>query len=149
MDRIYNNEFLASCVVLKILAEGLSDITKLSVCLVLAMDDALRQNISGRNSFESYAKQVCSKKELNFNNKYKDYLVLFVNTVVMLSQANAVYIEKNDVFLTNHGMDMLSNSIEKIPSYRLASIGEATPQLVCMLLDANVESIFNNLNVEL
>lgn len=149
MDRIYNNEFLASCVILKILDRGLSDITKLSVCLVLVMDDDLRQNISGRISFESYAKQVWRKKEFNFNNKYKDYLVLFVNTIVMLSQANAVYIEESDVVMTDHGMDMLSDSIEKIPSKRLISIGEAMPQLVDMLMEVNVGSIFNDLKVDL
>ena len=39
MDRIYNNEFLAACIVIAILKTGITDITLLTVCLTLVMEE--------------------------------------------------------------------------------------------------------------
>lgn len=149
MDRIYNNEFFASCVVLKILDEGLCDVARLSVCLVLAMDDDLRKARKRECSFERYVEQVCGNCNSYFNNKYKDYLILFVNTIVMLSQADAVSIVGGDIMIDNRGSEMLTGVIAQIPSLRLHQVLQEIPHLVNMLKCVSVGSLFNRLNVEL
>lgn len=149
MDRIYNNEFLAACIVIAILKTGITDITLLTVCLTLVMDDKLRNKIIVGETFQSYAKRIVASTDSKINNKYKDYLILFTNTIVILSQNDAVEINGKDIILTDIGESIYSHNIINIPSNRLKDILKAIPHLCNSIVKCDINEVFYKLNIEL
>ena len=149
MDRIYNNEFLAACVIVALLKNDITDITMLTICVMLSMDDALRGKLVDKESFFNYAKRINEDSDSKVNNKYKDYLVLFVNTIVMLRQNDVVDIVESDIILTGNGDCMYSDKMKDIPSVRLQGILGIVPNLCRCIKDYDMREIFNMLNVDL
>lgn len=149
MDRIYNNEFLAACIVIAILKTGITDITLLTVCLTLVMDDKLRNKFVVGETFQSYAKRIVASTDSKINNKYKDYLILFTNTIVILSQNDAVEINGKDIILTDIGESIYSHNIIDIPSNRLKDILKAIPHLCNSIAKCDINEVFYKLNIGL
>lgn len=149
MDRIYNNEILAACIVIAILRTGITDITLLTVCLTLVMDDKLRNKHVVGETFQSYAKRIVASADSKINNKYKDYLILFTNTIVILSQNDAVEINGKDIILTDIGESIYSHNIIDIPSNRLKDILKAIPHLCNSIVKCDINEVFYKLNIEL
>ena len=108
-----------------------------------------QKEIIVKNIAKSYAKRIVASTDSKINNKYKDYLILFTNTIVILSQNDAVEINGKDIILTDIGESIYSHNIINIPSYRLKDILKAIPLLCNSIVKCDINEVFYKLNIGL
>lgn len=121
MDRLYNNEAIVGSVILLLLHRGDMNMARLSIVVPMLINDKIRNrlvkykdNTIAENIKYCYA-------DLTLNRIYQEMLVIEINSLVMLSQADLLLVTKDKISITNGGKDIIKE-IRKTKSKRLKSI---------------------------
>ena len=148
MDRIYNNEALVGCVILMLLKDCGMDIARLSVVVPLLVNDKIRSRLS-RHREESLSNNIRSCYAiLTLNRIYQEMLVIEINSLVMLSQADLVLIEKEIITLTDKGTDLVKN-MRQVTSLRLKEIMKAQSVIMRHVNKLTTEQLYKAMEIQL
>lgn len=148
MDRIYNNEALVGCVILMLLKDCGMDIARLSVVVPLLVNDKIRSRLS-RHREESLSNNIRSCYAiLTLNRIYQEMLVIEINSLVMLSQADLVLIEKEIITLTDKGIDLVKN-MRQVTSLRLKEIMKAQSVIMSHVNKLTTEQLYKAMEIQL
>lgn len=148
MDRIYNNEALVGCVILMLLKDCGMDIARLSVVVPLLVNDKIRSRLS-RHREESLSNNIRSCYAiLTLNRIYQEMLVIEINSLVMLSQADLVLIEKEIITLTDKGIDLVKN-MRQVTSLRLKEIMKAQSVIMSHANKLTTEQLYKAMEIQL
>lgn len=148
MDRIYNNEALVGCVILMLLKDCGMDIARLSVVVPLLVNDKIRSRLS-RHREESLSDNIRSCYAiLTLNRIYQEMLVIEINSLVMLSQADLVLIEKEIITLTDKGIDLVKN-MRQVTSLRLKEIMKAQSVIMSHVNKLTTEQLYKAMEIQL
>ena len=148
MDRLYNNEALIGYVILLLLKVSDMDITRLTIVVPLLVNDKIRNRLS-KNKENSLLENVqhCYAS-LTLNRIYREMLIIEINSLVMLSQADLVLIKKNKISLTEKGSEVLKN-IRQVNSNRLKRILIAQNLILGRVNEMSTEQLYKALNIQL
>lgn len=148
MDRIYNNEALVGCVILMLLKDCGMDIARLSVVVPLLVNDKIRSRLS-RHREESLSNNIRSCYAiLTLNRIYQEMLVIEINSLVMLSQADLVLIEKEIITLTDKGTDLVKN-MRQVTSLRLKEIMKAQSVIMSHVNKLTTKQLYKAMEIQL
>lgn len=148
MDRIYNNEALVGCVILMLLKDCGMDIARLSVVVPLLVNDKIRRRLS-RYREESLSDNIRSCYAiLTLNRIYQEMLVIEINSLVMLSQADLVLIEKEIITLTDKGTDLVKN-MRQVTSLRLKEIMKAQSVIMSHVNKLTTKQLYKAMEIQL
>lgn len=148
MDRIYNNEALVGCVILMLLKDCGMDIARLSVVVPLLVNDKIRSRLS-RHGEVSLSNNIRSCYAiLTLNRIYQEMLVIEINSLVMLSQADLVLIEKEIITLTDKGTDLVKN-MRQVTSLRLKEIMKAQYVIMSHVNKLTTEQLYKAMEIQL
>lgn len=148
MDRIYNNEALVGCVILMLLKDCGMDIARLSVVVPLLVNDKIRSRLS-RHREEALSNNIRSCYAiLTLNRIYQEMLVIEINSLVMLSQADLVLIEKEIITLTDKGTDLVKN-MRQVTSLRLKEIMKAQSVIMSHVNKLTTEQLYKAMEIQL
>lgn len=148
MDRIYNNEALVGCVILMLLKDCGMDIARLSVVVPLLVNDKIRSRLS-RHGEVSLSNNIRSCYAiLTLNRIYQELLVIEINSLVMLSQADLVLIEKEIITLTDKGTDLVKN-MRQVTSLRLKEIMKAQYVIMSHVNKLTTEQLYKAMEIQL
>lgn len=148
MDRIYNNEALVGCVILMLLKDCGMDIARLSVVVPLLVNDKIRNRLS-RHREEALSNNIRSCYAiLTLNRIYQEMLVIEINSLVMLSQADLVLIEKEIITLTDKGTDLVKN-MRQVTSLRLKEIMKAQSVIMSHVNKLTTKQLYKAMEIQL
>ena len=148
MDRIYNNEALVGCVILMLLKDCGMDIARLSVVVPLLVNDKIRSRLS-RHREEALSNNIRSCYAiLTLNRIYQEMLVIEINSLVMLSQADLVLIEKEIITLTDKGIDLVKN-MRQVTSLGLKEIMKAQSVIMSHVNKLTTEQLYKAMEIQL
>lgn len=109
MDRLYNNEAIVGCVILLLLNSCDMEMARLSIVVPMIINDKLRNRLSRHkdNTIAENAKQCYA--DLTLNRIFQELLIIEINSLVMLSQADLLLVTKDRISLTDNGKEVISN----------------------------------------
>lgn len=148
MDRIYNNEAIVGSVILLLLNDNDMDMARLSIVVPMLINDKIRNRLSKQkhNSIIDDVKHCYA--DLTLNRIYQEMLIVEINSLVMLSQADLVLVTRSTISLTNKGKDVIKD-IRKTDSKRLKGILIAYSLILNRVTPINTEQFYKSLNIQL
>lgn len=148
MDRLYNNEAIVGSVILLLLHRGDMNMARLSIVVPMLINDKIRNrlvkykdNTIAENIKYCYA-------DLTLNRIYQEMLVIEINSLVMLSQADLLLVTKDKISITNGGKDVIKE-IRKTKSKRLKSILIVYNLILNRVNQVSTEQLYKSLNIKL
>lgn len=148
MDRLYNNEALLGYVILLLLKVGDMDMARLAIVIPLLVNDKIRNRLS-RYKDDSLLDNVrYCYAGLTLNRIYQEMLIIEINSLVMLSQADLVLIKKDKISLTEKGGEVLKD-IRQVNSNRLNGILTAKNSILNRVNKMSTEQLYKALNIQL
>lgn len=148
MDRLYNNEAIVGSVILLLLHRGDMNMARLSIVVPMLINDKIRNrlvkykdNTIAENIKYCYA-------DLTLNRIYQEMLVIEINSLVMLSQADLLLVTKDKISITNGGKDIIKE-IRKTKSKRLKSILIVYNLILNRVNQVSTEQLYKSLNIKL
>lgn len=104
MDRLYNNEAIVGSVILLLLNSGDMEMARLSIVLPMILNDRLRNRLSKHKDDNTVAEDIkLCYADLTLNRIYQELLIIEINSLVMLSQADLLLVTKYRISLTDNG----------------------------------------------
>jgi len=144
---IYNNEALASCILLAYLKASSSiDIARVCLVLPFLMDDKtvryLRNHdleLGGLSQLISYQTGLFS----SFNKRYLSLLPITVNSLILLSKSSQIVISSEITSTSSLDVEII------FKSKRLSDIIEAIPKFIQLTHGFNTSHLYQMLKVKL
>lgn len=148
MDRLYNNEAIVGCVILLLLNSCDMEMARLSIVVPMIINDKLRNRLSGHkdNTIAENAKQCYA--DLTLNRIFQELLIIEINSLVMLSQADLLLVTKDRISLTDNGKEVIKE-IRKNNSKRLKRILKAYNLILNRVKQVSTEQLYKSLNIQL
>ncbi len=148
MDRLYNNEAIVGCVILLLLNSCDMEMARLSIVVPMIINDKLRNRLSRYtdNTIAENAKQCYA--DLTLNRIFQELLIIEVNSLVMLSQADLLLVTKDKISLTDNGKEIIKE-IRKNNSKRLKRILRAYNLILDRVNQVSTEQLYKSLNIKL
>lgn len=146
MDRLYNNEALIGYVILLLLKASDMDMTRLAIVVPLLVNDKIRNRLSKHKENSLLENVQHCYTSLTLNRIYRELLIIEINSLVMLSQADLVFIKKNKISLTEKGGKALKN-IRQVNSNRLKGILIAQNLIQNYVNGISTEQLYKSLNI--
>ena len=148
MDRLYNNEALIGYVVLLLLKVSDMDITRLAIVVPLLVNDKIRNRLSKYKENSLLENVQHCYASLTLNRIYREMLIIEINSLVMLSQADLIFIKKSKISLTEKGGEVIRN-IRQVNSNRLKGILIAQNLILNSVNKMSTEQLYKALNIQL
>lgn len=143
----YNNEAIASCVLLSALQQTNSiDIARSCLILPFLLDDRTVRNLNNTNvegtSLENFIKEQ-PRLFSSFNKRYLALLPISINSLLLLNKSNQIQIasnisSKSDLSFSNASL-----------GDRYNRIGEALPNLLNMIKEYSTPQLYQLLKIQL
>lgn len=148
MDRLYNNEAIVGCVILLLLNSCDMEMARLSIVVPMIINDKLRNRLSRYkdNTIAENAKQCYA--DLTLNRIFQELLIIEINSLVMLSQADLLLVTKDRISLTDNGKEVIKE-IKKNNSKRLKRILKAYNLILNRVKQVSTEQLYKSLNIQL
>ncbi len=148
MDRLYNNEAIVGCVILLLLNSCDMEMARLSIVVPMIINDKLRNRLSRHkdNTIAENAKQCYA--DLTLNRIFQELLIIEINSLVMLSQADLLLVTKDKISLTDNGKEIIKE-IRKNNSKRLKRILRAYNLILDRVNQVSTEQLYKSLNIKL
>lgn len=148
MDRLYNNEAIVGSVILLLLHRGDMNMARLSIVVPMLINDKIRNRLAKYkdNTIADNIKYCYA--DLTLNRIYQEMLVIEINSLVMLSQADLLLVTKDKMSLTNGGKDVIKE-IRKTKSKRLKSILIVYNLILNRVNQVSTEQLYKSLNIKL
>lgn len=148
MDRIYNNEAFVGYVILLLLKVSDMDMARLAIVVPLLVNDKIRNRLSKHKENPFLENVQHCYASLTLNRIYREMLVIEINSLVMLSQADLIFIKKSKISLTEKGSEVLKN-IRQVNSNRLKGILIAQNSILYRVDEMSTEQLYKALNIQL
>ena len=148
MDRLYNNEAIVGSVILLLLNSGDMEMARLSIVVPMIINDKLRNRLSRYTDNTIVENVKHCYADLTLNRIYQELLIIEINSLVMLSQADLVLVTRDKISLTNKGKDVIKE-IRKTNSKRLKGIQIAYNLILNRITPINTEQLYKALNIQL
>lgn len=148
MDRLYNNEAIVGSVILLLLNDNDMDMARLSIIVPMLLNDKIRNRLSKHTGNPILDDIKHCYADLTLSRIYQELLIIEINSLVMLSQADLVLVTKNKISLTIKGKDVIKE-IRKTDSKRLRGILIAYNLILNRITPINTEQLYKSLNIQL
>ena len=148
MDRLYNNEAIVGSVILLLLNDYDMDMARLSIVVPMLINDKIRNRLSKHKDNPIMDDIKHCYVDLTLNRVYQEMLIIEINSLVMLSQADLVLVTRNRISLTTKGKDVIKE-IRKTDSKRLKGILIAYNLILNRIAPINTEQLYKVLNIQL
>lgn len=149
MDRLYNNEAIVGCVILLLLNSCDMEMARLSIVLPMIINDRLRNRLSKHKDDNTVAEDIkLCYADLTLNRIYQELLIIEINSLVMLSQADLLLVTKDRISLTDNGKEVMKE-IRKNNSKRLKRIVKAYNLILNRVNQVSTEQLYKSLNIRL
>ena len=149
MDRLYNNEAIGGSVILLLLNSGDMEMARLSIVLPMIINDRLRNRLSKHKDDNTVAEDIkLCYADLTLNRIYQELLIIEINSLVMLSQADLLLVTKDRISLTDNGKEVIKE-IRKNNSKRLKRIVKAYNLILNRVNQVSTEQLYKSLNIKL
>lgn len=149
MDRLYNNEAIVGCVILLLLNSCDMEMARLSIVLPMIINDRLRNRLSKHKDDNTVAEDIkLCYADLTLNRIYQELLIIEINSLVMLSQADLLLVTKYRISLTDNGKEVIKE-IRKNNSKRLKRIVKAYNLILNRVNQVSTEQLYKSLNIKL
>lgn len=148
MDRIYNNEALIGYVILLLLKASDMDMARLAIVIPLLVNDKIRNRLSKYKEKSLLENVRDCYVSLTLNRIYQEMLIIEINSLVMLSQADLIFIKKSKISLAEKGAEALKN-IRQVNSNRLKGILIAQNSILYRVNEMSTEQLYKALNIQL
>lgn len=148
MDRLYNNEAIVGSVILLLLNTGEMNMARLGIVVPMLINDKIRNRLAKHkdNTIAENIKHCYA--DLTLNRIYQEMLVIEINSLVMLSQADLLLVTKDKISITNGGKDLIKE-IRKTKSKRLKSILIVYNLILNRVNQVSTEQLYKSLNIKL
>ena len=148
MDRLYNNEAIVGSVILLLLNTGDMNMARLGIVVPMLINDKIRNRLAKHkdNTIAENIKHCYA--DLTLNRIYQEMLVIEINSLVMLSQADLLLVTKDKISITNGGKDLIKE-IRKTKSKRLKSILIVYNLILNLVNQVSTEQLYKSLNIKL
>lgn len=147
MDRLYNNEAIVGSVILLLLNSGDMEMARLSIVVPMIINDKLRNRLS-RYTDNTIVEVKHCYADLTLNRIYQELLIIEINSLVMLSQADLLLVTKDKISLTDNGKEVIKE-IRKNNSKRLKRIQKAYNLILNRVNQVSTEQLYKSLNIKL
>lgn len=148
MDRLYNNEAIVGSVILLLLNSGDMEMARLSIVVPMIINDKLRNRLS-KHEDKTVAEDIKQcYSDLTLNRIYQELLIIEINSLVMLSQADLLLVTKDRISLTDNGKEIIKG-IRKNNSKRLKRIVKAYNLILNRVNPVSTEQLYKSLNIKL
>lgn len=147
MDRLYNNEAIVGCVILLLLNSCDMEMARLSI-VVMIINDKLRNRLSRYTDNTIVENVKHCYADLTLNRIYQELLIIEINSLVMLSQADLLLVTKDKISLTDNGKEIIKE-IRKNNSKRLKRILRAYNLILDRVNQVSTEQLYKSLNIKL
>lgn len=148
MDRLYNNEAIVGSVILLLLNDYDMDIARLSIVVPMLINDKIRNRLSKHKDNLIMDDIKHCYADLTLNRIYQEMLIIEINSLVMLGQADLVLVTRDRISLTNKGKDVIKE-IRKTNSKRLKGIQIVYNLILNRITPINTEQLYKALNIQL
>lgn len=148
MDRLYNNEAIVGCVILLLLNSCDMEMARLSIVVPMIINDKLRNRLSRYTDSTIVENVKHCYADLTLNRIYQELLIIEINSLVMLSQADLLLVTKDKISLTDNGKDIIKE-IRKNNSKRLKRILRAYNLILDRVNQVSTEQLYKSLNIKL
>lgn len=148
MDRLYNNEAIVGSVILLLLNDYDMNMARLSIVVPMLINDKIRNRLSKHKDNPIMDDIKHCYADLTLNRIYQEMLIIEINSLVMLSQADLVLVTRDKISLTNKGKDIIKE-IRKTNSKRLKGILIAYNLILNRITPINTEQLYKALNIQL
>lgn len=148
MDRLYNNEAIVGSVILLLLNDNDMDMARLSIIVPMLINDKIRNRLSKHRENSMMDDIKYCYADLTLNRIYQEMLIIEINSLVMLSQADLVLVTRDRISLTNKGKDVIKE-IRKTDSKRLKGILIVYNLILSRVTPINTEQLYKSLNIQL
>lgn len=148
MDRLYNNEAIVGSVILLLLNDYDMDMARLSIVVPMLINDKIRNRLSKHKDNLIMDDIKHCYADLTLNRIYQEMLIIEINSLVMLGQADLVLVTRDRISLTNKGKDVIKE-IRKTNSKRLKGILIVYNLILNRITPINTEQLYKALNIQL
>lgn len=148
MDRLYNNEAIVGSVILLLLNDYDMDMARLSIVVPMLINDKIRNRLSKHKDNLIIDDIKHCYADLTLNRIYQEMLIIEINSLVMLGQADLVLVTRDRISLTNKGKDVIKE-IRKTNSKRLKGIQIVYNLILNRITPINTEQLYKALNIQL
>lgn len=135
-------------VILLLLNDNDMDMARLSIVVPLLVNDKIRNRLSRHKDNPIMDDIKHCYADLTLNRIYQEMLIIEINSLVMLSQADLVLVTKKIISLTDKGKDVIKE-IRKTDSKRLKGILIAYNLILNRVTPINTEQLYKSLNIQL
>lgn len=148
MDRLYNNEAIVGSVILLLLNSGDMEMARLSIVVPMIINDKLRNRLSRYTDNTIVENVKHCYADLTLNRIYQELLIIEINSLVMLSQADLLLVTKDKISLTDNGKEVIKE-IRKNNSKRLKRILKVYNLILNRVNQVSTEQLYKSLNIKL
>ena len=135
-------------VILLLLNDYDMDMARLSIVVPMLINDKIRNRLSKHKDNPIMDDIKHCYVDLTLNRVYQEMLIIEINSLVMLSQADLVLVTRNRISLTTKGKDVIKE-IRKTDSKRLKGILIAYNLILNRIAPINTEQLYKALNIQL
>ena len=135
-------------VILLLLNDYDMDMARLSIVVPMLINDKIRNRLSKHKDNPIMDDIKHCYVDLTLNRVYQEMLIIEINSLVMLSQADLVLVTRNRISLTTKGKDVIKE-IRKTDSKRLKGILIAYNLILNRIAPINTEQLYKVLNIQL
>lgn len=144
---VYNNEAIASCVLLSVINEVEKiDISRCCLLLPFFLDDRTVSFLSKEFAKDTNLKNIVNNQQrlfAAFNKKYLSLLPVMINSLMILKNSGQISIE--DTITSNHKLDTTHLDLGN----RFSKIREAIPSFIALTNEYSTEQLYKILRVQL
>lgn len=135
-------------VILLLLNDYDMDMARLSIVVPILINDKIRNRLSKHKDNPIMEDIKHCYADLTLNRIYQEMLIIEINSLVMLSQADLVLVTRDSISLTNKGKEIIKE-IRKTRSKRLKGIQIAYNLILNRITPLNTEQLYKALNIQL
>lgn len=135
-------------VILLLLNDYDMNMARLSIVVPMLINDKIRNRLSKHKDNPIMDDIKHCYADLTLNRIYQEMLIIEINSLVMLSQADLVLVTRDKISLTNKGKDVIKE-IRKTNSKRLKGILIAYNLILNRITPINTEQLYKALNIQL
>lgn len=135
-------------VILLLLNDYDMDMARLSIVVPMLINDKIRNRLSKHKDNLIMDDIKHCYADLTLNRIYQEMLIIEINSLVMLGQADLVLVTRDRISLTNKGKDVIKE-IRKTNSKRLKGILIVYNLILNRITPINTEQLYKALNIQL
>ena len=110
MDRICNNEGLVILSALYLLDNGVKELSRLDLLLVLSVDIAIRKRIVNYNNYQEFLNYE-GKYDRTLNRKFKEFQLIILNALTLMKLSGMIeHGEGTELELSAEGKNMVEDA---------------------------------------